>query len=119
MENNQKLTQLAFHLIATPDFVDKFTLKGVNVGISIAKLCHAQLAQLRDAMVGSIRLDIELDERHILRTKKRAHLDLLAWWCTFDRIQSIPIFADSRTESETKCSNRAAFDPAKGQMIYS
>ncbi len=48
--------QLPFHLLASPDLIDKLPLEDVDVRIEVAELDETQLADLSDALVGGLRL---------------------------------------------------------------
>uniref|UniRef100_A0A1I8G7P7 DUF4455 domain-containing protein n=1 Tax=Macrostomum lignano TaxID=282301 RepID=A0A1I8G7P7_9PLAT len=68
-----QVAQLPLHLVAAADFVDKFPLEGVGVGLEVAELHQAELPQLRHAGVGSFSLQEQLAEGHLLTAEQVAH----------------------------------------------
>ena len=54
--------------------IDKLPLEGVDIWVEVPKLDEPQLAQLRHAAVGRLRLEEELAERHLLAPEEAAAL---------------------------------------------
>uniref|UniRef100_A0A1I8J5W1 Secreted protein n=1 Tax=Macrostomum lignano TaxID=282301 RepID=A0A1I8J5W1_9PLAT len=60
-----QVTQLPLHLVTAADFVDKLSLEGVGVGLEVAELHEAELAQLGHAGEGGLGLQEQLAEESL------------------------------------------------------
>ena len=57
--------ELALHLVAPADLVHELALERVGVGVQVAELHQAQLAQLRHASVGGLGLERDSGENDV------------------------------------------------------
>lgn len=67
-----EVAQLALHLLAPPDLIDKGALERVDLGVQVAELDEPKVAELLDRRPRGFGLDEQLHERHLLRAEERA-----------------------------------------------